>query len=313
MNNLASACHNCGARIEQYSRYCRNCGVPVHQNAQNGGPTGADLVQKTTRMERPEIRVPRWRLSKVEGVNIPDGFPLQAQARIGRDPHCDIHLPSTNVSRYHAQIEWSGTGFDISDLNSTNGTYVNRRLIKEPTRLKIGSSIQIGEYAFLVMKDAAQCGNCRETVRSDDRFCQFCGNPLVAQEFRPLPGITEHIHEEPFPETTPVPRVPQDTDGLSTPKFNVPLPAEVRQSAAASREKPPPPAVPARIPADAARAPAPPPKPPPPQTNTVPDSKTWTGPRRLRTCLFVGIAALSTLIVLGGIGYALFISGILPR
>ena len=134
MNNLKSSCHNCGARIEQYSRYCRNCGVPVNQDAQSPGQSEADFVQKTTRMDRPEIRVPRWRLSKVEGVNIPDGFPLKVQARIGRDPHCDIHLPSTNVSRYHAQIEWSDTGFDITDLNSTNGTYVNRRLIKEPTR-----------------------------------------------------------------------------------------------------------------------------------------------------------------------------------
>lgn len=44
---------------------------------------------------------------------------------IGRLPECGITLSDSNVSRMHAAVRPSGTGFVIEDNGSTNGTKVN--------------------------------------------------------------------------------------------------------------------------------------------------------------------------------------------
>jgi len=50
---------------------------------------------------------------------------------IGRLPECTITLSDTNVSRTHAEIKPHGTAYQISDLGSTNGTFVNGVRITE--------------------------------------------------------------------------------------------------------------------------------------------------------------------------------------
>jgi pSer/pThr/pTyr-binding forkhead associated (FHA) protein len=44
---------------------------------------------------------------------------------IGRTPECDIQILLDNVSRKHAQISFRNEEYQIEDLNSTNGIYVN--------------------------------------------------------------------------------------------------------------------------------------------------------------------------------------------
>ena len=64
--------------------------------------------------------------------------------RIGRLPECEVSLPDPNVSRFHAEIRPSGTGFLINDLGSTNGTRVNGIPISGPQQLREGDEIVIG-------------------------------------------------------------------------------------------------------------------------------------------------------------------------
>jgi hypothetical protein len=49
-------------------------------------------------------------------------FQLTARLLVGRDPACDVVLPSERVSRRHAQIEWDGAQVLVTDLASSNGT-----------------------------------------------------------------------------------------------------------------------------------------------------------------------------------------------
>lgn len=299
-------CPRCGSKFEHFSRFCSTCGA--EQVPGNSDPDGA---LRTTQMERPEIRVPRWRLSKMEGVKIPDGFPLRASNRIGRDPRCEIVLPSPNISRFHAQIDWADTGFQISDLGSTNGTYVNRRLIKEPTRLKIGATVQVGEYTFLVMKDSTICSNCGETVRSDDRFCQFCGNSLIAPELQPRRETGVLTIEEPFPETTPVPLADEVSGGLMTPKYNTPpfIPGAERP---AVQEKPASPPTPPPV-RRSSIAPPPPPAPPSAAVTSVavPEDEAGAGSRNAiwGTCLIFLAVGLCGLAALAAYAYYLSTTG----
>ena len=48
---------------------------------------------------------------------------------IGRDPACDLSVPSAETSRQHARIEQDIGGLlRLTDLNSGNGTFVNREI-----------------------------------------------------------------------------------------------------------------------------------------------------------------------------------------
>ncbi|MCK4658383.1 MAG: FHA domain-containing protein [Phycisphaerae bacterium] len=56
------------------------------------------------------------------------------------------HIPLTDnaASREHAVLKPDGDHWVITDLNSSNGTYVNGQHIREPTPLKHGDQIKIG-------------------------------------------------------------------------------------------------------------------------------------------------------------------------
>ena len=67
---------------------------------------------------------------------------------IGRDPENTIVLPSDAVSRRHARIERYQNQRFITDLNSTNGTYVNDTPVRPRARLESGALIKIGDTIF---------------------------------------------------------------------------------------------------------------------------------------------------------------------
>jgi hypothetical protein len=69
---------------------------------------------------------------------------------IGRSPQSDLFLDDVTVSRHHARVIRDDNGYLVEDLNSLNGTYVNRKRI-ERDRLSDGDELQIGKFklAFL--------------------------------------------------------------------------------------------------------------------------------------------------------------------
>ena len=71
---------------------------------------------------------------------------------VGRDPSCEIMIPSRQVSRHHARFSTSNQGVLIEDLGSKNGTHCNGTPIETPTLLKDGDVIQIAlaqQFVFL--------------------------------------------------------------------------------------------------------------------------------------------------------------------
>ena len=67
---------------------------------------------------------------------------------IGRSPESSIFLDDVTVSRKHASIEKSGTGFTFKDSGSLNGSYVNNESVTEKV-LVSGDEIQIGKFHLL--------------------------------------------------------------------------------------------------------------------------------------------------------------------
>ena len=67
---------------------------------------------------------------------------------IGRSTTSGIFLDDVTVSRAHAAIEKSDTGYYLRDSGSLNGTYVNSTSINE-VELRSGDEIQIGKFHLL--------------------------------------------------------------------------------------------------------------------------------------------------------------------
>jgi pSer/pThr/pTyr-binding forkhead associated (FHA) protein len=65
---------------------------------------------------------------------------------IGRDPRCQVRLDHSGVSRRHAQIRiGKGSGRPmLSDLGSTNGTFVRGERVEAPMPLADGDVIKVG-------------------------------------------------------------------------------------------------------------------------------------------------------------------------
>ena len=67
-----------------------------------------------------------------------------APMEIGRGSNAGLVLDADSVSRRHAKIEPLDAGYRLTDLGSTNGTYVNGVRVKEHT-LQDGDRVQIGK------------------------------------------------------------------------------------------------------------------------------------------------------------------------
>lgn len=68
---------------------------------------------------------------------------------LGRDPSNTITLPHPQVSRFHASIDWNGTSWAITDLHSSNGTFLNDRQVLETHALTEGDLVRISDFVFV--------------------------------------------------------------------------------------------------------------------------------------------------------------------
>ena len=67
---------------------------------------------------------------------------------IGRDPANDVQLDDPNVSRVHAEVVRTASGFELRDLGSRNGTRLDGRPVGRAA-LSTGSEIGIGPFRLL--------------------------------------------------------------------------------------------------------------------------------------------------------------------
>lgn len=85
----------------------------------------------------------------IEGVDQGARFEIgEGDVGMGRDPHNAVRLLDTEVSRSHARVHVAAGRFVLHDLHSSNGTYVNGRLV-ERHELAGGDEIQVGRTVLL--------------------------------------------------------------------------------------------------------------------------------------------------------------------
>ena len=70
----------------------------------------------------------------------------------GRHPEADIFLDDVTVSRRHAEFRHNEGSFEVVDVGSLNGTYVNREPRNSQT-LAAGDEIQIGKFRLVFISE----------------------------------------------------------------------------------------------------------------------------------------------------------------
>ncbi|MDU0477648.1 oxoglutarate dehydrogenase inhibitor Odhl [Staphylococcus chromogenes] len=85
------------------------------------------------------------------GPNAGSRFLLdQDTTTAGRHPESDIFLDDVTVSRRHAEFRRNEGEFEVVDVGSLNGTYVNREP-KNSQVLSTGDEVQIGKFRLVFL------------------------------------------------------------------------------------------------------------------------------------------------------------------
>jgi pSer/pThr/pTyr-binding forkhead associated (FHA) protein len=70
---------------------------------------------------------------------------------LGRNPACDISINDETASAQHAKLSYHHNQWWIEDLNSTNGTKLNKEKLSLPTVLTSDDEIQCGKTKVTVI------------------------------------------------------------------------------------------------------------------------------------------------------------------
>jgi hypothetical protein len=87
-----------------------------------------------------------FRLTVRQGLTPGKVFELtQTVVTIGRDLKCEVVVNDPEISRNHCRLTVQGNGYQVEDLESTNGTFVNSQKVTAPRMLQPGDLLGLGE------------------------------------------------------------------------------------------------------------------------------------------------------------------------
>ncbi len=75
---------------------------------------------------------------------------LKDEVSLGRGEDNDVVIPHASVSRIHARLLRRDGGYELTDLNSTNGSYVDDRQVRGSTMVHSGSQVRLGDIRFVL-------------------------------------------------------------------------------------------------------------------------------------------------------------------
>ena len=87
---------------------------------------------------------------------------------VGRDEDCELKLTDKRISKRHFEIRRGGDHIWIRDLESTNGTFVNHKKIKQAELLEQGDIISIGKFKFCIKNEKSNTTSIMEETYSMD-------------------------------------------------------------------------------------------------------------------------------------------------
>ena len=121
-----------------------------------------------------------------------DVIPLGAKLTLGRSGDVDVVLGDPSISRQHATVEHTPTGYQVTDLRSRAGSLVNGRRF-EKHQLVIGDQLQMGPFYFRFDGQALERTTGLAGVEIDVQHVRKTAGPIVI-----LDDISLHIERGQF-------------------------------------------------------------------------------------------------------------------
>jgi hypothetical protein len=160
-------CPNCDEKLDARWELCPYCGFGAQSGgAGGGGAGGAPRTQAldaygggghgggTPRTQALDAfqggagaaRLVAW-IIPMDGPQGGQLLELRARAIVGTAPDCEVVVKDASISGRHAEFSAQGGVFRVSDLGSTNGTFVNDKRVQS-AELVDGDTLRLGRTAF---------------------------------------------------------------------------------------------------------------------------------------------------------------------
>ena len=164
-------CPTCGQTVTEGSRFCMHCGSSITAVVTEDKTVAEDLeatvlessgdLYETTVMISPRLPPSKsekpkknqkplffaWLVSLEGPEEGKDHRVLKERISIGKQENSDIVIKRDFISRSHALLLYENHQFILSDLHSTNHTYVNGEMISKKT-LQDNDIIKFGDAVY---------------------------------------------------------------------------------------------------------------------------------------------------------------------
>jgi pSer/pThr/pTyr-binding forkhead associated (FHA) protein len=117
-------------------------------------PRGAAKQRRAARQDKaPRVKSGPRQLVVIDGPLTGTVIPLgTADVTIGRAPSSTLVLDDDYASNAHSRLTLTQGTWIVSDLGSTNGTWIDRTRITSPTPLTVGHTLKVGRTVLELRK-----------------------------------------------------------------------------------------------------------------------------------------------------------------
>jgi hypothetical protein len=153
-------CRQCGHQNEAGANFCSSCGnpLPLEDEATLSLNELAERLELDDELGAALAELPEGMGMLVvrRGPNAGSRYVLDSEVTaLGRHPDSDIFLDDITVSRRHAAVRRVEGGYEVSDVGSLNGTYVDHERV-DTARLQHLADLQIGRFVLVFLMGSDQ-------------------------------------------------------------------------------------------------------------------------------------------------------------
>lgn len=156
-------CNRCGHRNPPDANFCSSCGAPLEHRGETDSTlttitltaveSAGEVADESIVISMEDVPTGAGVLIVKRGPNAGSRFVLEHEVTdLGRHPKSDIFLDDVTVSRRHAEVTQKGSAFEVRDVGSLNGTYLNRERIDEAPMVS-GDELQIGKFRLVFLTE----------------------------------------------------------------------------------------------------------------------------------------------------------------
>lgn len=174
--------------------FCLGCQLPLYVSNFHDAPDYCSECRSPQGQdEDPEPSIQLYLEGFIEDTAVPRRVMLESfPFTIGCSSSSSLQINRAGVSRNHAHIDKVDGRVQVTDLDSKNGTYVDRKRIAETTPLRHGDIIHFADYEFRlleVVEQADELPDICETMVGDSP------SPLSAHFPTKTKELTELLEE----------------------------------------------------------------------------------------------------------------------